>query len=1141
MPLAPAVSALARKTIKAAFEELNQTITPADSRDFRVTTLQDVQNAALEIERQLAARGSLRNMRRLMPLFRGLGHYSKVVDVLCNGTPYLSWIWAPITLILQLASEYVEAFEQIIKGYSRIAASLGRFDILRDTFIGDFDFQQTLAIFYADILQFHKHAYKFVRRSGWKLLFLTSWGRFQRRFDNILEDMKRHESLIDQEANTRNIADAQKMRQDIRSWREQSLEQLSSLEEEQAAKQHQSIMSWLKIDESDQLAIFESISTEGLKHPGTCGWTLKIPKISSWLQRKPETLVLWLQGTVGSGKSVMSTQLVNYLQAAKMFVIHHFCTYSYASSTTYEQILKSLLLQLLRKDGDLVAHVYREFILGNNSPTVSALERVLQLLFKSMSHEPGQTEYVWIIFDGLDECETEKQARVVSLMNQIATQPSSSGGATCKVLISSRTSPVLSHYLRKKQTVSLSNEKEHLQEAIRLYASQRLQSLEQKFRQLHIRPGEIDEIERGIAKKADGESTQTSQPNGQSLSNSFYRKILTQILIHLDDRSISRIKCILGWIAFAKRPLKRLEFLSAVSFSSGDPEVDLLAPEYTLDICGPLIEERRDTTLAFIHVSVKEYLQSSSSNLIINEQEVLREHGIAAVTCFLSGLEVFSKIYPEQTKCLRVVKGLHGLHIYATEYWTEYILSHAISANGLDITSPLCILANQLAHKLDLAVEPTTAEEVKSKSDLLDERLGSLRQHPVLHKHVKASLEARSLLRLEAELLRYPPFMSAQSLKNHVNNYHNPTPAPRKSIRKVGQIPTERLRNNADMVKKTGTNSSPYLVSPAVNLSNIQSGTIPPDIQIDPKIAPIYKMNGTEVNMGQGIPNDLTPQQQQRLRQLQQEQLTGHYWEDSSWRAEPNGTAMIQQPPQQGPGQPAMGIPQQRTKLPEISSLFTLTANPTANGQPSSPQHGAAPPTRQQANKANPNAKKDPKDSKAKRVTKKASGANLNSSAATSPFSHQARQNPQSLTDLKSDLELVHELDIGESPESYLGMKIDDVLPPPPATPILPVREMIHLPPCRRASHDLYLTCVVLQAQQQAMEQQQAALQLPQRAQYHFRQLVEQQQVAAQQLAMQQQHAAQAGEYSRPTRDPALGGNATSHVPATVDSWRLRP
>jgi hypothetical protein len=69
---------------------------------------------------------------------------------------------------------------------------------------------------------------------------------------------------------------------------------------------------------------------------------------------------------------------------------------------------------------------------------------------------------------------------------------------------------------------------------------------------------------------------------------------------------VDRIKSVLGWIAFAKRPLQRLELLSALSFSVGNPHMSRLVPQYILDICSPLVEERRDSTLSFIHVSVKE-------------------------------------------------------------------------------------------------------------------------------------------------------------------------------------------------------------------------------------------------------------------------------------------------------------------------------------------------------------------------------------------------------------------------------------------------------------------------------------------------------------------------------------------------------
>lgn len=77
--------------MKAAFDELERTIAPADAREMRATTTIDqVRQASLRIEDQLAARQSLRNTRRLVPLLQGLEHYSRVVEILCNRIPFLS-------------------------------------------------------------------------------------------------------------------------------------------------------------------------------------------------------------------------------------------------------------------------------------------------------------------------------------------------------------------------------------------------------------------------------------------------------------------------------------------------------------------------------------------------------------------------------------------------------------------------------------------------------------------------------------------------------------------------------------------------------------------------------------------------------------------------------------------------------------------------------------------------------------------------------------------------------------------------------------------------------------------------------------------------------------------------------------------
>lgn len=98
----PRADPLAQSKIQRAFKDFERLVTTDDARNFHSTTLEHVRQQALEVERQLAARQSLCNLRRLQPLFESLEHYSGVTEVLCNGTPYLPWIWAPIKLILRV-------------------------------------------------------------------------------------------------------------------------------------------------------------------------------------------------------------------------------------------------------------------------------------------------------------------------------------------------------------------------------------------------------------------------------------------------------------------------------------------------------------------------------------------------------------------------------------------------------------------------------------------------------------------------------------------------------------------------------------------------------------------------------------------------------------------------------------------------------------------------------------------------------------------------------------------------------------------------------------------------------------------------------------------------------------------------------
>ena len=189
----------------------------------------------------------------------------------------------------------MESFDRVIKAYSQIGEYLTRFQLLNSAFTENVHFQHSLGMFYADILQFHKQAYKLFRKPcmlelnlfkygllimlGWKILFVTSWGRFQRRFDNILDDLKHHGDLIDKEANALDIAEARDTRQKLEAWGEDSLAKLNQYYKEQNVNQLRAILTWLRLNDSEQLVVFEKVATEGSKHPGTVSNILYFPCI----------------------------------------------------------------------------------------------------------------------------------------------------------------------------------------------------------------------------------------------------------------------------------------------------------------------------------------------------------------------------------------------------------------------------------------------------------------------------------------------------------------------------------------------------------------------------------------------------------------------------------------------------------------------------------------------------------------------------------------------------------------------------------------------------------------------------------------------------------------------------------------------
>ena len=71
---------------------------------------------------------------------------------------------AILIYLTKITSDHLGAFEKLIEAYGKIADALPRFDRLGAALKDDHDFQAVVALMYADILEFHRRAYKFIRR-----------------------------------------------------------------------------------------------------------------------------------------------------------------------------------------------------------------------------------------------------------------------------------------------------------------------------------------------------------------------------------------------------------------------------------------------------------------------------------------------------------------------------------------------------------------------------------------------------------------------------------------------------------------------------------------------------------------------------------------------------------------------------------------------------------------------------------------------------------------------------------------------------------------------------------------------------------------------------------------------------------------
>lgn len=145
------------------------------------------------------------------------------------------------------------------------------------------------------------------------------------------------------------------------------------------------------------------------RHGGSGLWFLQSDIFTKWKVRRNS--FLWLNGVPGSGKTVLSSAIINDLLPSRALLYFYF-DFNDTDKQTFESMVRSLVIQLSCKFEDAwkqLDFLYSSCEDGRRQPTRDSLCKMLLNMME-------QVKEVWIVLDALDECCTRKGSPTEGLL-----------------------------------------------------------------------------------------------------------------------------------------------------------------------------------------------------------------------------------------------------------------------------------------------------------------------------------------------------------------------------------------------------------------------------------------------------------------------------------------------------------------------------------------------------------------------------------------------------------------------------------------------------------------------------------------------------------------------------------------------------
>ncbi|KAF5694693.1 hypothetical protein FDENT_821 [Fusarium denticulatum] len=414
---------------------------------------------------------------------------------------------------------------------------------------------------------------------------------------------------------------------------------------------------------------------------GTGEWFLASNEFKDWI--KTNDRILFCPGLPGAGKTFIVSIVIRHLLSLfdkhnSTVIAYHYCDFARQDKETVNLILSSILKQLVQCWGSLPAimsTLYNEHKKRNTRPSLREITSALKTVTSLSSR-------TFIVIDGLDECLVWR-----NLMAQLR------GLQGVNILATSRAIPEIANDKTLKGSSVL--EVHARASDVRKYIDGNMQRLS-KFvshdqqRQDEVRAAiirasggmfllarlQLDSLAPKRSLKAFKDAL-TTLPTGASAYNKAYDDVMKRIESQ-DEEGIAVAKAVLGWLTFAKRPLRIEELRTAVIIEETDTDVDeekLMDIEDMVSTCAGLVTINRwNDTVTLIHYTVEEYLRRTWPRWVNSH---LDAQTVIATTCLTYLLfPVFDVEVSEMDRLLRRERA--GRQVYPLlDYSLEYGAIHA--------------------------------------------------------------------------------------------------------------------------------------------------------------------------------------------------------------------------------------------------------------------------------------------------------------------------------------------------------------------------------------------------------------------------------------------------------------------------------